>query len=150
LNIETLLSQSFAEFDRAVEADFKKNIVIEIQLSDVFADMQGYFAARKLLQEAGYRICLDGLTNLSFVQIDRETLGFDLVKLYWNADLQSDIKRKQSKDLGAAVKRCGSSRVILARCDSKDAVYYGQSLGIALFQGRYIDGLLDPASEIVN
>lgn len=150
LNIETLLSQSFAEFDRVLEADFKKNVVIEIQVSDVFSDIQAFTAARKLLQDAGYRICLDGVTNLSFIQINRESLGFDLIKLYWNADLQSDLKRKQSKELSNAVKRCGANRVILARCDSKDAVYYGQSFGIALFQGRYIDSLVNPESEVVN
>jgi len=150
LNIETLLSQNFADFDKMIDEDFKKNIVIEINLGDVFSDMHGFTAARKILQDAGYRICLDGLNNLSFLQIDRETLGFDLAKIYWNADLHSDVKRKQSKDLVNAVKKCGASRVILARCDSKDAVYYGQSLGISLFQGRYIDSLLDPESEIVN
>ncbi len=150
LNIETLLSQSFAEFDKTIDEDFKKNIVVEINLGDVFADMQGFIAARKILQTAGYRICLDGLTNLSLLQIDRETLGFDLAKIFWNADLQSDVKRKQNKELSNAVKRCGAGRVILARCDSKDAIYYGQSIGISLFQGRYIDSLLNPESQIVN
>ena len=150
MNIDTILSESFAEFDKAVDDKFKKNIVIEIQVGDVFADINTFAAARKLLQEAGYRICLDGLTNLSFLQIDREKLEFDLAKILWNADLQSDIRKKQNKELGQAIKRCGAGRVILARCDSQDAIYYGQSLGIGLFQGRYIDGLVDPESSIVN
>jgi hypothetical protein len=40
--------------------------------------------------------------------------------------------------------------VILARCDNQDAIYYGQALGISLFQGRYVDSVLDPHSDVVN
>lgn len=150
LNVETLLSDTFAEFDKTVDGKFKKNIVIEIQVSDVFSDMQAFVAARSLVQVSGYRICLDGLTNLSFLQVDRTSLGFDLAKILWNADLRSDLKKKQNKELAQAIEKCGAARVILGRCDSQEAVYYGQSLGIGLFQGRYIDSLVDPASGIVN
>lgn len=150
LNVETLLSEAFAEFDKSLEDGFKKNIVIEIQIGDVFADMQAFIAARKVVQAAGYRICLDGLTNLSFTQIDRNSLGFDLAKVFWNADLHLDARQKQNKNLANAIEKCGPTRIILSRCDSQEAVYYGQSLGLALFQGRYVDTLVDPQSEIIN
>jgi hypothetical protein len=40
--------------------------------------------------------------------------------------------------------------VILTRCDNKQAVEYGQALGITLFQGRYLDGLVNPKSSVKN
>jgi hypothetical protein len=33
-------------------------------------------------------------------------------------------------------------RTILARCDNENCVKVGQQLGITLFQGRYVDGLV--------
>ena len=45
-------------------------------------------------------------------------------------------------DLLEAIERCGKSRVIFARCDSPEAVRFGYDLGITLFQGRFIDSLM--------
>jgi EAL domain-containing protein (putative c-di-GMP-specific phosphodiesterase class I) len=150
LNVTTLLSESFIEFDKNLTSKIKQNIIIEIQASDVLADMQGFAAARQLLQEAGYRICIDGLTSVSFVQIDRNELGFDLAKMFWNADIKVDARKKMNQKLADAVEKCGKSRVILARCDNQDAIYYGQALGISLYQGRFVDAVIDPNSDIIN
>ena len=150
LNVSTVLSESFTEFDSKIDPKLRKNIVVEIQVADVFTDMQAFIVARDMLQNLGYRICLDGLTSISFTQVDRSQLGFDLAKIFWNADLKSDSKNKQNKQLAEAIEKCGKTRVILARCDDQDAIYYGQSIGVSLFQGRYIDAILDPTAEIVN
>jgi hypothetical protein len=48
------------------------------------------------------------------------------------------------------VKRCGANRVILTRCDNRQAVEYGQAFGISLFQGRYLDELIDPTRTVQN
>ena len=150
LNVATLLTDAFAEFDKVMDGKTKKNIIIEIQLADVFNDMEAFITARNIIQGAGYRICLDGLTNLSFLQVDRNSLGFDLAKILWNADLKTEPRTRQNEELLKAIENCGASRVILARCDTQDAIYYGQSLGIGLFQGRYIDSMIDPGSGVVN
>ena len=148
LNIGTLLSPSFADFSKTLDKKIRKNIVIEIQVTDVFADMPGFMRARKLLQNQGYRLCLDGLTSLSFLQIDKKSLGFDFAKIFWDPNLKS--KRKDNQEVAAVVKKWGKNSVILCRCDSKEAIRYGQTLGITLFQGRYIDSIVDPRSEIIN
>ena len=41
-----------------------------------------------------------------------------------------------------AVHKIGRARVILCRCDDKQAVDFGRFMGIAMFQGRYVDRLL--------
>ncbi len=150
LNIESILSSHFTEFDKNLDAAAKRNIVLEIQASDVFGDVGGFLAARDHAQELGYRVCIDGLTALTIRQIDRHSLGFDLVKMFWPADVKSDARTKEGSGLRDAIEACGKSRVILARCDAADAVYYGQALGISLFQGRYVDSIVNPDSDIVN
>ncbi len=150
LNVPTLLSNRFSEFDASIKPAVKVSIVIEIQLADVFNDMAGFLIAKDTVQKLGYRVCLDGVTDLSFTQIDRQKLGFDLVKLQWNAEVESESKSAQTKELSDAIRRCGVNRVILTRCDSRAAVEYGQSLGISLFQGRYLDKVMNPKATIEN
>jgi hypothetical protein len=124
--------------------------VIELQIADVFADMAAFLMAKDTAQKLGYRVCLDGVTDLSFAHIDRQKLGFDLIKLIWNADSETDIGSPNNRALADAIRQCGNNRVILTRCDNKQAVQYGQALGLALFQGRYLDSLVNPKSAVKN
>lgn len=150
LNVATLLSERFAEFDATIKPDTKVSLVLEIHIMDVFADMRAFQAARESVQKLGYRVCVDGLSTRSFEQIDRHMLGFDLAKVQWNADIAVDFRTRKSRQMAEAVNRCGPNRVILCRCDTAHAIDYGHSFGISLFQGRYLDKLLDPKATIEN
>ncbi len=144
LNIPTVLSTRFAEFDAAIKPSTKVSIVVELQISDVLMDMHGFALAKDILQKLGYRVCLDGLTDMNFPQIDRQRLGFDLVKVAWSGDGAKDAKSDKNASFAEAVKRAGAKRVILTRCDTVEAQEFGSALGINLFQGRYFDGLVNP------
>lgn len=150
VNVPTLLSTRFTEFDAAVKASSKVSIVVELQIADVFADMSAFLLAKDTVQKLGYKVCLDGVTELSLPQIDRQRLGFDLIKLIWNSDSSQDANSEKNIKLAEAVRACGNNRVILTRCDTKQAVQYGQALGITLFQGRYLDGVVNPKSSVKN
>ncbi len=149
LNVDTLLSSNFAEFSRTI-GKAAKSVILEINISDVFADMNMFNVARETAQAQGYRICLDGMTSVSFTQVDRESLGFDLAKLYWNADMEGDLNTPENRKLAVAVQKCGPNRMILCRCDSYHAIDYGKALGISLFQGRYPDRILNPDAKVIN
>lgn len=149
LNIETLLSDTFQQFDQSLKPGSKSGIVLEVPVVDAFADMTGFTLARKEMQKLGYRICLDGVTGDSFNHIQRERLGVDLVKVQWNVNL-SEAGSKESQDMASAVKVTGANRIILCRCDNKTAIDFGHSVGIALFQGRYVDSVVNPAATMHN
>ncbi len=150
LNVSTIFSPEFEEFCGILNVVTKTPIVVEIQISDVFDDMNAFRAAQDIIKNKGFRICLDGLGTRSFSQISREGLGFDLAKVRWNADMASDLRTKQNKILAEAVNECGANRIILCRCDSHHAIEYGHALGISLFQGRYADKVINPNSAITN
>lgn len=150
LNLNSILSEEFAAFDAAINPKTKASIVLEIQIADVFIDIDGFMQARDFAQKKGYRICLDGLNITSFTQIDRKRLGFDLAKVQWNADRLEDLHAERNIELKQAIDECGAGRMILCRCDNKSAIDYGQALGIALFQGRYLDQQINPESKVVN
>lgn len=150
LNVETLVSRKFSEFDALIKPSSKVSIVIEVPVIDVFTDVHAFHVARRDTQKLGYRICLDGVSMESFLMIDRAKLGVDLVKIQWNADVELDLNSKENKEIIKAVSSFGSNRVILCRCDTKESIQYGQALGISLFQGRYIDSIISPDAKIEN
>jgi len=148
INVETLLSEKFHQFDESLSPASKVGIVLEVPVVDAFADMHGFSVARKEMQKLGYRICLDGVTGDSLNHIQREKLGVDLVKVQWHANLTESQDLRA--DMAKAIAANGSSRVILCRCDNKGAIDFGQSIGVALFQGRYIDSLVNPQGAANN
>jgi hypothetical protein len=91
---------------------------------------------------------LDGLNHLTLQFIDRDRLGLDLLKSVWTPDMADDVTGTRATELKEHVDRCGRARIILSRCDSDEAVRFGQSLGITMYQGRYVDRLLANESRI--
>jgi hypothetical protein len=142
LNISTLLSPEFQAFDQSLRAGTRGSIVIEIEKVDIFNDIGAYIFARDYVRERGYRICLDGVTALTLPSIDRERLGIDLVKMFWSPDLADAARPERAAEVRAGIDRVGKARMIIARCDTADAVRFGHESGVHLFQGRHIDRLL--------
>jgi len=141
LNVSTLLSEQFLAFDRQLRNRTKKAMVIELQTIDVFGDVGAYQFARDFVRERGYKVCLDGLNYLTFPLLARSALDVDFQKIIWAPDLVEEDGSDRRDAFVQAVKQTEATRVILCRCDSMDAVRYGQALGITLFQGRLIDRL---------
>lgn len=147
LNVSTILSSEFLAFDKARES-LRGQIVIEMQTIDIFADFGAFAFARDLLRDRGYRVCLDGLTALTFPSIDRAQLGVDLVKLVWSPDFDPATgggeRFSQMRDW---VQRTGRGRVILCRIDQPRGIERGAELGITLYQGRHLDALVQRTFE---
>jgi EAL domain-containing protein (putative c-di-GMP-specific phosphodiesterase class I) len=142
LNVATLLSDRFLAFDANLRAETRGTVIFELQTIDIFSDLGAYLFARDFVKERGYRICLDGVTDLTLPFIDRERLGLDLVKIVWNPDMLGSGREAKRDEFRKLIASFGRARTIMCRCDSEEAVAVGQSLGINLFQGRHIDRLL--------
>lgn len=145
LRLATLLSPEFLRFNTGFRQHNAGQVVIELQLIDIFAEFGAYLFIREFIRERGYRICIDGLHHLHLPLINRKRLGADLVKLIWSPDLLGGVGDARGEQLETVIRHTGVDRVILCRCDSPDAIRWGQSLGIRLFQGHYIDARLRAA-----
>ena len=40
------------------------------------------------------------------------------------------------------VKREGDDKLILIRCDNREAIDFGKSVGLTMFQGRFVENLI--------
>lgn len=143
LNVATVLSPNFTRFEAIITPQLRGRLVIEMNKIDVFSDMGGFLFARDYLHDRGFRICLDGLTHHTLPYYDRARLGFDLIKIYWTPESIDEMRSEMVPSVRNSVMESGQARTILCRCDSPRAIEIGQSLGIVMFQGRYIDGLLN-------
>ncbi|MBN8828682.1 MAG: EAL domain-containing protein [Sphingobacteriia bacterium] len=142
LNIKTVIEDEFVNFIEAIPDHYKSSLIIEFQLADMFYDMQAFKTAKEFLNKNNIKICLDGVNNFSFIQIDRESLGVDLIKLQWNSDIAKNLDRIENQRLVDLVKKAGPEKIILTRCDDEKAIKYGKVLGVKMYQGWYIDRLL--------
>lgn len=141
LNVRTVLSAEFMEFDKATNIKDRGALAIEVPALDVMNDPNEYLFARDFLKERGYKIVLDGVKHLNLPLIDRDWLGFDFVKVTWTPSLLDDAAGQRGDALKAAIGRIGRERMVLCRVDSEDGLKAGNALGITLYQGRLIDGL---------
>lgn len=137
LNISTVLSKSFAQFESAVDAG--AGISVELQVLDALADSQGYYTVRSRLRDKGHKVVIDGVneTILQFMEVSQ--FDADLYKLAWSPELR---EAEHSNVIGAAVASLGTAKAMLTRCDSEAAIQWGLERGIQQFQGRYVDAML--------
>ncbi|MEK7246589.1 MAG: hypothetical protein AAB223_11280 [Pseudomonadota bacterium] len=139
INVRTLLAPEFMAFDENVSAGRRGSLIIELQKEDIFSDLGTYLFAREFLQNKGYRVCLDGLTFQTLDIIDRKRLGADMAKLFWTPEM---AEKPEGRARVQRLMESGGKTLVMCRCDSADAVEFGRSVGIELYQGRHIESLL--------
>ncbi len=141
VNVKTLLSNQFQVFDDNLSAARRGAIVIELQKEDIFSDLASFLFAREFVQAKGYRLCIDGLTMETLSVIDRDRLGTDMAKIVWHPNLV-DSGDEVQRMIRQFVERDGADKWILCRCDNREAIDFGRSVGINRFQGRFIESLI--------
>ncbi len=141
INVATLLTSEFQDFDDNVAAARRGSMILELQIADIFSDLGGYLFAREYVREKGYRICLDGMTSHSLAMIDQRRLGVDLIKLFWHPDMV-DCGEEAHEKIRVMIRRAGVNRIVLCRVDNREAIDFGQSVGLSIFQGRYVESLI--------
>ncbi len=146
LNIKTLTRPEFLNFDAQLGDSRRQSLIIELQLYDVMADFETFIFARELLKGRGYKLCLEGVTRLTLPYIDRESMGFDLIKLQWDNTMVSQQEGQRLAKLREAVERQSPERMVMNRCDSEAAIEFGRSLNIHAYQGFKVDQMLAEAA----
>jgi hypothetical protein len=141
VNVTTLLSKEFQVFDDNIAASRRGQMVIELQKEDIFSNLSSYLFAREFVQDKGYRICLDGMALDSLLMINRKRLGINMTKLIWTPELVDGGEEVHAL-LSKITKEEGEDNLILVRCDNREAIDFGKSVGINMFQGRYVENLI--------
>lgn len=141
INVATILSDDFLRFDETIDTSQRKTIMLEMQLVDIFSDMRSFELAKTFARSRGYKICIDGITIDKLEYINRAKLDCDLMKIIWHPEFVRLVgEDKHFMDYANKAER---AKIILCRIDDEKAVEIGNSLGINLYQGRYIQRMLN-------
>lgn len=136
LNVSTILSDDFLAFDESIPAPLRSSIVLELQLVDIFNDVKAFLLAKAFAQYRGYKICIDGITVDKLKYINRENLNSDLMKIFWHPSFLDVIN--EDRHFRDYVNKAERAKMILCRVDDAKAIEVGNSIGINLYQGRYV------------
>jgi EAL domain-containing protein (putative c-di-GMP-specific phosphodiesterase class I) len=140
VNVATLLSPEFSDFEEHLPVRARGNLLLELQLADIWSDFGAFVFIEHMARQRGYRLLLDSVRYGALPLVDGRSLGIDYLKLAWDdALLALDIE--DELELQQMIARLAPTRVILVRCDRPEAVSFGQAAGITLFQGWYVDRL---------
>ncbi len=138
LNIESLFTPLFRGLEDRLRAAGQA-LVVELQMPDVFADLGAYFFARDWLHERGHQVLIDGVRDTTLDLTNIALLKTDLIKLLWTPRLTDARHGAATSDL---IKALDPDSIVLAHCDSEQAIRWGDSAGISCFQGNFIDTML--------
>lgn len=142
LNISTVFSPEFEKF--MTHIGNKQTIIVEVQMMDVFQNINDYKEARDELRKRGHKILLDGLSALSLQFIDLPLFDADMIKLIWSPTLKDSSQVINPKQL---IQDFGPERVVLARVDTEDGIQWGITAGVRAFQGHFIDAMAGAMSK---
>ena len=126
LNVGGVLSPEFLRFDSNLPARLRGHVVINLHPADVMGDLAAYRFAAAFARGRGYRILLRAITPPLLPVMNLAALEADFVELRWSPQLQG---------LDPAGLHAGTTRWLLARADTPEAVRWGRAVGMGLFQG---------------
>lgn len=144
INVSTILSDDFLRFDDSINGSMRQTIVLELQLVDIFSDIRSFILAKTFAKARGYKICIDGITVDKLKYLNRASLDCDLMKIVWHPSFVDVIA--EDKHFMDYVNKAERAKIILCRIDDINAVEVGNSLGINLYQGRYVQRLLNASN----
>ena len=125
-----MLSDEFKLFIKSIPENNKKQIIFAIDIGDVFGSYETFCNMKDLYSDDSLKFCLDNVSLPTFLMIDRNALGFDLVRIKaTNMDLE--VVEENFIELRNKIHNTGSSRVIL-KAPSSILETVGNALGISL------------------
>jgi hypothetical protein len=141
VNVSTLLSEAFAALDGGSAGAGPSQVAFELQSVDIFSDISAFLFARDFAHRKGFRVFLDGIRWRDLDVVRAGQLQVDLVKVLWDPAFLEP--RSAARDgVARLVEEIGADRIVICRVDGRGAVAAGHAMGLGLFQGYFIDGLL--------
>ncbi len=129
LNVASILSPAFLRFDEALPIGLRGQVTIDLQPADVLADPAAFLFARDFARTRGYRLMLCNVSADLLPVFPLERLGLDLLLLQWSPACARPSFAAILPD---------PAKLVLGDADTADAVAWGASVGIMLFQGRAV------------
>ena len=142
LALDTILDRLFDDFAVHVAPGELPRLHVEIDCSEIFADIGKAKTAIARLRGLGCGVIVDGMTLdlLPYVRVNR--FDFDLLKIRLP---RLEIGRLMDDSCVMALRRLPHEKIVFTRCDTDAALTAGLMLDVGMFQGWHIDEQADRA-----
>lgn len=141
-NVSSVMSRSFDHFIVKYKMNHSTPLILEFRLFDILAHIGKYFEMREKLKKLGCRVCIEFMDLRAIGVIDRKITNVDFIKIPWNKQCKQIISGALGEEIKSNINAQDKMRIIMIHCDSLEAITFGQSLGIRIFQGFYVDKLI--------
>lgn len=142
LNLETVATMAFEKFlERSPE---NQKLIVEVQAIDVLANIRSYFDVHDVMSGMGHSLLIDGLNPITLQMLDVGRLEPDYAKIMWAPEFTDLLNPESNKTASKIIDEVGPEKIVLARCDSQDAMAWGLKSGIRVFQGHFLDSFGKP------
>lgn len=140
-NVKTVLSSDFIQFDRNHRRSSNVPLIIDIRLQDALIHMGDFLRMKDRVHEAGYRVCLSGMTTFGFAAMDHSHRLADFIKV--NApDVHNKLDAQWQDHFHDSARKAGHNRMIFSQCETPADLDTGRALGFSLYQGSHINDLI--------
>ncbi len=140
-NVSSILSYHFDAFIAQYNLTHDAPLILEFKIFDILANLKQYFEVKSKLKKLGCRICVEYMDLRAIGVIDHNITDIDFIKIPWNKHDLKFMAEPFGAEIKAKIKALNKMQVILIHCGEKEAITFGQSLGIKIFQGFYVDKL---------
>jgi hypothetical protein len=142
---ENLLCDTLDRMRRNPEGIPKdQKIIVEIQAIDVLAAVRNYYDVHDVISTLGHSLLIDGLNPIMLQMLDVRLMNPHYAKIMWAPELIDLMNPDSNKSASALIDSVGGDKIILARCDSQNAMAWGLKSGIRIFQGHFLDSFGKP------
>ena len=137
LNLSSVFSHEFVNLAKNFLKPDQK-LIVEVQLMDVFNNLQLYFKVKDILHAGGHKLLIDTVSPSSLKLLNLKRLDPDMIKVFWEPLLEYDANNEMFRQV---IENLGADNVVLAKCDSNAALKWGLEYKLNTFQGPIIDRL---------
>lgn len=133
LSMATISSQEFAALIDKLDGRLAQNIIIAVDANEILANLLDFMSIREHMVARNIKLCLDRLDILSFMQVGREALGFDIVRILEHPQNRLADSQPIFAELNAKLAINGSTRCII-KCLDESSLQYLPRLDCAFYQ----------------
>lgn len=140
LNVESVFTRGFEEFLEHVDDETFSKVVFEFRQANILQHFDEFEVACNLINGRKGRIAVDSIFPETIGIVNLSRLNVAMAKIFWRQGAETTLE-KHRDDIKALVE--SGTELAIARLDDEIGVTLGQSMGIVLFQGFYVDRLLE-------
>ncbi len=145
LNVESVFTPTFEKFHDRRGADGFANLVFEFRQPNILQHFDQFEVAASMIKDRAGTIAVDAIFPETIGIMNLNRIGASMAKIFWRQGAES-ILPDLANDIADMQKN--GRMLIMSRVDEDIAVETGSAFGINMYQGFYVDRLVQYDEDV--